>query len=390
MTEAETNLMAATSRKRLNGVKREREPGDDFEEDVSSLSTETLAIGNKRNETRRPEGLKFHTIREIAARVPDPVESDAFPLFWPGLVLELTGPAKLGGKTTLIHHALRAMFTSVPFLGRATRKAPVIYLTEESEASFRRSLNRTGLLALLDGPLYVVYLSEHLHLTLGEVVAEVLLLAKKIGARSLVCDTAPAWARMKGEEENQSGPVLECVAQFRRLSDAGLAVILVRHDRKMGGEIGQSGRGSSAWAGAVDILANLKRAKGAATYRRLALLGRVDDLPESLLLNLTADGYDIAPEEGDGSTPIVPTHETVYRVLAKEDQPHESVQAVTAKCHGVSESQVRRSLKALFEAGRVDRVKAATRGAPELYRRSSPSLSFHSKDKGMDMEGNKQ
>jgi hypothetical protein len=43
---------------------------------------------------------------------------------------------------------------------------------------------------------------------------------------------------------------------------AGLAVLMLRHERKGGGEVGESGRGSSAFAGAVDVILQLKRPEG--------------------------------------------------------------------------------------------------------------------------------
>ena len=49
------------------------------------------------------------------------------------------------------------------------------------------------------------------------------------------------------------GDALAALRPFQRAAAAGLAVVAVRHERKGGGEVGESGRGASAFVGGVDI-----------------------------------------------------------------------------------------------------------------------------------------
>lgn len=61
---------------------------------------------------------------------------------------------------------------------------------------------------------------------------------------------------------NETGETERDAVRHRRLrgiAAGGRAVLLVRHDRKSGGDIGDSGRGSNALTGAVDIVLNLAR-----------------------------------------------------------------------------------------------------------------------------------
>ena len=73
----------------------------------------------------------------------------------------------------------------------------------------------------------------------------------------------------------------------------GLAIWVNRHDRKTGGELGDAGRGSSAFSGAADVLLALKRANtpGHETRRVLQGVGRFDDVPEQIMLELREGRY---------------------------------------------------------------------------------------------------
>src|SRR5207302_5356744 len=83
------------------------------------------------------------------------------------------------------------------------------------------------------------------------------------GARALVVDTLGQWAGIRGEGENSAGDALEAVRPLQEAASLhGIAVLIIRHARKGGGEVGDDGRGSSAFAGAVDIVVSLRRPEG--------------------------------------------------------------------------------------------------------------------------------
>ena len=81
----------------------------------------------------------------------------------------------------------------------------------------------------------------------------------------------------------------------------GLGVILSRHDRKGGGKIGESGRGSSAYAGEVDILFQLTRSTnpGNATRRALTGTGRFDGITEEQIVEFRDGQYVYLGESSD-------------------------------------------------------------------------------------------
>src|SRR5207245_6982595 len=106
--------------------------------------------------------------------------------------------------------------------------------------------------------------------------------ARAVGAKLLVGNTLPDWAGLAGEEENDAGKALQAIRPLRLTAAAkGLAVVVIRHDRKSGGEPGQSGRGSSAFAGAMDTIVQIARAGDGAPRNRRTLrsVSRFSEVP---------------------------------------------------------------------------------------------------------------
>lgn len=80
---------------------------------------------------------------------------------------------------------------------------------------------------------------------------------------------------------------------LQRAAALGLAIVFTRHERKGGGEVGESGRGSSATAGAVDLIVSLRRPDGnlPKTLRKIETLGRFKETSEELIIEKTGEGY---------------------------------------------------------------------------------------------------
>ena len=108
----------------------------------------------------------------------------------------------------------------------------------------------------------------------------------------LVVDTLSPFAGIHGDGENQAGEDAAS-APLIRAAAAGLAVVSVRHERKAGGDVGDSGRGSSAFGGAADTLITIRRGDGksAKTVRIISAISRFDGVPEELVVELTELGY---------------------------------------------------------------------------------------------------
>lgn len=220
---------------------------------------------------------------------------DAAPTRWrvegllaDGAITENAAKVKLG-KTTLTLQMVAAVVSGTPFLDLATAPAKVLFLTEERPATFRAALKRANIGAGVE----VVYRYETFGMTWPEVMAQVVTHCLIHGVSVLVIDTLSSWAGFTDDNENSAGAGMEAIRPLEQAAAGGLAIWYNRHDRKGGGEIGESGRGTSALAGAADILLQLKRAdtEGHPNRRILAGIGRFDGVPDQVVIELTDDGY---------------------------------------------------------------------------------------------------
>lgn len=240
-------------------------------------------------ELARP-ALRFRTARELAAATPEEPDHVVAGLLVRGVVTELSAKVKVG-KTTFVLDMLAAVLGRTPFLGLSVKPTPIVYLTEERPASFRAALARVGLIDSDD--LHILSLHDASGVPWQEVVAGVVSHATAVGAGVIVVDTLSRWARIPGDDENSAGVAAEAVEPLEGAAAEGVAVLVIRHDRKSGGELGDSARGSSAFGGAADIILNLRRAntEGHETRRMLLGIGRFDDVPSQLTIELRDNRY---------------------------------------------------------------------------------------------------
>ena len=177
------------------------------------------------------------------------------------------------------------------FLGEATRKTPVVILTEERPRTFREALNRAGLLGRDD--IHVLHWHDTIGTAFHSVVGAADAKCKHVGAGLLIIDTINQFAGFREEDENHSGPVLAIFEPLYEAAARGLAVVIGRHERKSGGRVGDSGRGSTAFVGASDIVLSIRRTEGrpSSCLREVHSLSRLEETPDLLVIELTPDGY---------------------------------------------------------------------------------------------------
>jgi hypothetical protein len=235
--------------------------------------------------------LKFKTAKELSEETPAVTEWVAHPWIAKGAITEVDGKIKAGGKTTWISHIAACILEGRPFMGAPTIEMSAVFLTEQQPASFRKVLERAGLTE-----------SESLHIlpwhsTRGmpwlDVARAAVDKALEVGAGVLFVDTLGQFAGIRGDGENNAGAAQEAMRPLQEAAARGLAVVLTRHERKGGGEVGESGRGSSAFGGAVDVILSIRRGEGNTrpTVRIIESLSRFDETPSKLVIELTNDGY---------------------------------------------------------------------------------------------------
>jgi hypothetical protein len=233
----------------------------------------------------------FMTAAELADIEDEEIRWYAHGQLGSGLITELDGKVKQAGKSTLLAALCRCILEGEHWLGQPTRYAPIVYLTEQSGPSFKRNLKRAGLLGRQD--LHVLLWSKVLGWKWEDVVNLARRQAAAVGAGILIVDTLGQFSGVRGDGENSSGSALVVMEPLQAAAADGLAVLVSRHDRKSGGDVGDSGRGSSAYAGAVDVVIHLQRLpgdrEGKERQRLLEAISRFEETPDQTLLELAAE-----------------------------------------------------------------------------------------------------
>ena len=302
---------------------------------------------------------KFVTASDFTTRTPGTAPWLVRPWVVRGGITMVSGKPKLAGKTTWTLHLVKAVLEGGQFLGETAMKGSVIYLTEERTSSFVDALRRTGLGER--GDLIIrQYRPED---AWADVVRETMAEARRVGAVLIVVDTLPVFAGLPGDNENAAGHAREALDPITQLDD--LALVVEFHDRKSGGDPGDSTRGSSAFAGAVDIIVDLKRVGGNGNERRreIAAVGRFEDTPDQTIIELHDDGYHLL---GDMAAALRENARALIRT-ALEGQSMTEWELGEELEGRVKKTTLGAVLRDLVEADEVARDGEGKKGSPYRY-----------------------
>jgi AAA domain len=322
-------------------------------------------------------GLKssFRTAKEIAAAA-ERVDWMLPGFLARGAITELVGKAKLAGKTSLIAYWVSCLLDGVKCFGAQAERTPVVYLTEQTHATFREVLRRGGLLEREDLSVLSYWDVKGMSWPAIATLAHEEL--KRMGASVLVVDTLSAFCGIPGEGENNSGDAQEALAPLQAITHHGYAVVVARHARKGGGDVGEDGRGSSAFTGGVDICLSLRRPEGnhAPTMRMLEGLSRYDETPAKIVINRVGrfcssslpPGFEVWAETyevlGDSDAVV----EDQAKKAIKRHVPHGEAAAVTMEAlisaSGIDRAALQRAMKKIPEIQKTGKGK---RGDPHRY-----------------------
>ena len=291
---------------------------------------------------------------------------------------QLSGAPKLAGKTTLALCLSDAVARGEAFIGRPTKQGIVVYLTEQTTNSFKVSARGTGVLSNPD--VHVLLRSRVWAHDWATIIREATVYCLDVGAVLLVIDTLGRWASLAGDAENDAGAALAVMQPLEEAAAAGLAVLVIRHDRKdPGANIVDAGRGSSAYAGAFDQLLSLKRVGGAGhdNRRKLCSEGRYEETPRELMIEYIGGTFEDRGTEANLESTEV--RDTVMAVLATADAARTFDHLLEA-CGGPSrETTLQRVLgtegnpdkgkppRGLVGDGVVVRAKGAGEASPKAY-----------------------
>lgn len=326
---------------------------------IHSFATSTLGA-----DERKPV---FKTAKEVAGEVPAEIPWSSRPWTAKGAITEIDGKIKAAGKTTFVLGMVGSTVAGRPFLGEPTEQTKVLYLTEQSPTSFRKALERAGLTECED--LYVLFWHDVAGLTWPDVARLAADKALEVEAGLLVVDTLGQFAGIRGDGENNAGAAHEAMKPLQEAAARGLAVVITRHERKGGGEVGESARGSSAFGGAVDVILSLRRAEGNTrlTVRVIESLSRFDETPDKIVVELTEDGY-----RSLGDATAFAEKEAKAAIAELLPSKAENATATTDLVDKLGKLGIKRTvgLKALsdlVEVGVISRTGAGKRGNPYRY-----------------------
>ncbi len=300
--------------------------------------------------------LPFQTARQLAAVVPERPDYVVQGILAAGAVTELDAKVKVG-KTTFALAMVADSLEGHPFLGLKTQRRSVLYLTEERTPSFRAVLGRVGLLGRDE--LHILSLHSVRGIPWPRIVEETVEHAASVGAGVLVVDTISRWAGLKDDSENNAGAAAVALEPLETAAAKGLAVLILRHDRKSGGELGDSGRGSSAFSGAADIVLALRRAdtEGHPNRRLLQGVGRFEETPEQLVIELESGQYQVL-----GTQTNVERKDAADKLLDVLPGPQDSpgpMEKELVELIAMKRSTVQRALADLVGEGKVLKHKGA-------------------------------
>jgi AAA domain len=215
----------------------------------------------------QPHDALIVNIDTYRASVPATIPWVVAHLAYTGGVSLIAGPPK-GGKSTLAAQIQRCRETGEQlFEAWDVATGPTLLVTEE-------------------GGVAVVYKTEGLHaldvldrraaagLTFTQVLAVVSGWGSAHPGGLVFIDTVAIWAGIL--DENAAGETTKAIAAVTAVAQAAsLAIILVHHARKGGGDDGEAIRGSGAILATVDIGIELSRVSSGSDDRYLDIMGRV-------------------------------------------------------------------------------------------------------------------
>jgi AAA domain len=163
------------------------------------------------------------------------------------------------GKSMLVSGLLQALETGEAFLGRKTKAASALLITEEDQSSLRERAGRFGLFGVR---------SEYLDRSVSvghewsALIADATELALAREHRLLVIDTFPGLAGLGDEQENDAGAITSRLRPLQVAAGAGLAVLFLHHMNNA-----SQPRGSKAFRGVVDVSTRFLRKAKSRTFR---------------------------------------------------------------------------------------------------------------------------
>ncbi len=316
------------------------------------LALADRVLGSVRDDSSTIGGAEEKNNRRINAAALLEDASEPAGTWWPFLQPEgLLGPGVIGllsgyaksGKTTTIALALDGVLRVLPELR-------VVWCTEEHRRLWRGRLVRWR----LDWPtVELVFPGTPWAALTSELSAA--------PPDLLIVDTARAFLEIR--DENEASNWKQALAPLLLLArQKNVAVLLVHHLRKSGGDEGLGHAGNHALVGAVDVAIELRRDPQAATRRIVRTVSRFPETPPAWVLELR-EGAGLGVLGDPEAVTQADVFSRLMEVLDKTPRTASELQAELGEPRP-SLAHLYGALKELHRQGRAQRHGKGTRGAP--------------------------
>lgn len=194
------------------------------------------------------------------------------------------------GKSTLIVLLLKAIEDNKLFCGQETKKVQVLVISEESKGLWARRHEDFN----IQTPFWILCRPIKRRLNYDEWVNLLEYEAKfclENKVELLIIDTVSSFWNV--ENENDASRVQAALIPLNYLLEKNIAVCLIHHFRKSGGDEGTASRGSGALGSYADIIVELKRMPGEtdSPKRVLKSYSRFEETPPEIVIELIDDEY---------------------------------------------------------------------------------------------------
>ena len=202
------------------------------------------------------------------------------------------------GKTTFISHLIKSLEKENSFVGKSTQPATVLMVSEEGKGLWARRRDEFNISTscwILCRPIkqklryreWVEFLEQ----------MSTFCIENKIDV--FILDTLSSFWNV--DNENDAAVVQAALLPINHLLEKNIAVMLIHHFRKSGGEEALASRGSGAIGSYADILVEFTRLHGdqKTKERVLRTYSRFEETPEETVIELTNEGYEVRGSKKD-------------------------------------------------------------------------------------------
>jgi hypothetical protein len=330
-------------------------------------------------------GIRFMSAAELRRTTPD--EPD---WLWDGYIasgwLTLLGGKPKAGKSTLQSALVEACVSrAASFLGRAVSGGPVVVVTEEGAVTALNKLPASDDVRIL--------VREHAwpKPKFPELIAAAVDEAERVGAKLLVVDSFAFWAQLGADAEKDAGAVQLAMAPLLEAASAGLAPLLICHQRKAPGDGGDALRGSGAIAANADMILEYERMTGDTSphQRQLLAVGRWSSTPPLLVVDYDpqeASWRVVGEGQGRGDCERFAWRERLTAALPPGEPG--TTYAELSELVGAQKAKWLGELNALIADGTIQTAGDGKRGSPKRFWRAADSVPTFRSEPETERNGN--